>query len=345
MGGVFWVKSRRHAGTSVSFCMIARNAGKTLPACLASVQYLADEFIVVDTGSTDDTTNVARSFGAKVIAVRWANDFAAARNVYIHAARCAWVLSLDADELLGPDVDPARVRSGLSENPNTAFVLTVKNYFVMRDWPCPMAPSEYGGEIEPGIGWTPSRTIRLFSQKAGMSYRYPIHESLLPSVSALGMKIRRCDIPILHTGSLTTSATKRSMYRELALLKIAQHPRYSLGYLELALIYIADGDLTKADGMLVKCIGLDPFCLRAYYHWICLALIKGNPSKALRRARFALRVFPKSSDIKYALGLAELGLGNTSGGLASLAPSLKKMSLPLDHWKPSAHKVIATFSG
>src|SRR5260370_37189051 len=85
----------------VSFCMIVRNGAATLSACLRSVAALCDELIVVDTGSDDDSPEIARSFGARVVHTRWPGDFSAARNVYLEHARCPWVLSLDADEVLG----------------------------------------------------------------------------------------------------------------------------------------------------------------------------------------------------------------------------------------------------
>src|SRR5215813_4274569 len=112
----------------VSFCMIVRNGAATLPACLRSVAALCDEFIVVDTGSDDDSPEIARSFGARVIHSRWPGDFSAARNVYLEYARCPWVLSLDADEVLG-DVDRDDFIRALGRHPTTAFLLRIRHYF------------------------------------------------------------------------------------------------------------------------------------------------------------------------------------------------------------------------
>lgn len=84
----------------ISLCMIVKNEADNLARCLTSVRGAADELIIVDTGSTDDTIAIARSFGAAVISFPWTGDFAAARNAGLEKARGTWILVLDADEEL-----------------------------------------------------------------------------------------------------------------------------------------------------------------------------------------------------------------------------------------------------
>jgi glycosyltransferase involved in cell wall biosynthesis/Tfp pilus assembly protein PilF len=83
---------------SVSFALIVRNEEAKLPACLESIASIAGEIIVVDTGSTDRTKQVAAGFGAKVFEFPWIDDFAAARNECIRHAAGEWIFWLDADE-------------------------------------------------------------------------------------------------------------------------------------------------------------------------------------------------------------------------------------------------------
>lgn len=78
----------------VSLCMIARNEAHSLPTCVASVADLVDEIIVVDTGSADDTREVAGQMGAKVHDFDWIDDFAAARNESLRHATGDWILWL-----------------------------------------------------------------------------------------------------------------------------------------------------------------------------------------------------------------------------------------------------------
>lgn len=106
----------------ISVCMIVKNETAHLERCLQSVQALASEIIVVDTGSTDDTRDIARQFGAHVIEAPWDDDFSKARNISLEAASQPWILVIDADETLPnatqealramwPNLDPKAVYS------------------------------------------------------------------------------------------------------------------------------------------------------------------------------------------------------------------------------------------
>ncbi|MBD1921232.1 glycosyltransferase [Microcoleus sp. FACHB-831] len=84
----------------LSLCMIVKNERENLPRCLASVKSYVDEIIVVDTGSQDNTPEIALKYGAKISYFEWCDDFAAARNYAISQAAGEWILMLDADEEL-----------------------------------------------------------------------------------------------------------------------------------------------------------------------------------------------------------------------------------------------------
>jgi tetratricopeptide (TPR) repeat protein len=92
--------------TKLSLCAIVKNEEKFLPRCLASVEDVVDEIIVLDTGSTDKTVEIAEQAGAKVYHFSWCDDFAAARNEALKYVRGEWVLVLDADEVLTAEIVP-----------------------------------------------------------------------------------------------------------------------------------------------------------------------------------------------------------------------------------------------
>lgn len=96
---------------TISLCMIARNEEHFIEGCLASVEGVVHEMIVVDTGSTDRTIELARAAGARVLHATWSDDFAAARNVGVDAATGTHVLVLDADERLAPNMGPNLLKS------------------------------------------------------------------------------------------------------------------------------------------------------------------------------------------------------------------------------------------
>ena len=86
----------------LSVCLIAKNEERFIDGCLQSIRGLADQLILVDTGSTDRTVEIARNHGAEVHFRAWDNDFSAARNAALLHARGDWVLILDADEEVSP---------------------------------------------------------------------------------------------------------------------------------------------------------------------------------------------------------------------------------------------------
>jgi tetratricopeptide (TPR) repeat protein len=88
----------------LSLCMIVKNEQTTLPNCLNSVKDVVDEMVILDTGSTDQTPKIAQEFGAQVYDYQWSNDFSAARNESLAHANGDWILVLDADEQLNPEI-------------------------------------------------------------------------------------------------------------------------------------------------------------------------------------------------------------------------------------------------
>lgn len=90
----------------LSLCAIVRDEEATLASCLRSVRDVADELVVLDTGSRDRTPDIAREWGARVEQFQWCNDFAAARNESLKYASGDWILVLDADEVLVPAIVP-----------------------------------------------------------------------------------------------------------------------------------------------------------------------------------------------------------------------------------------------
>src|SRR5438876_349352 len=86
----------------ISACLIVKNEQRFLRECLRSVQPLVDEIVVVDTGSTDRTKEIALDFGARVFDFKWNDSFAAARNASLRHARGEWIIVVDSDECIRP---------------------------------------------------------------------------------------------------------------------------------------------------------------------------------------------------------------------------------------------------
>lgn len=145
----------------LSVCMIVGNEEDALPGCLRSVHGIADELIVVDTGSKDDTISIAKDFGAKVYHFKWCDDFAAARNESLKHATGDWILQMDADEELLLSSIP-HVRDCMSRP-------TVLYYLIRCD---------NGLRCLPRFHWF----SRLFRRHPKVRYHRPYHEGIECSI-------------------------------------------------------------------------------------------------------------------------------------------------------------------
>lgn len=94
----------------ISVCMIVKDEEELLPECLESIKDWVDEIIVVDTGSTDKTIEIAKSFGAVIHEMEWKDDFAECRNYSISKATNDWIFIIDADERVASGDGEAMVK-------------------------------------------------------------------------------------------------------------------------------------------------------------------------------------------------------------------------------------------
>jgi len=152
---------------TLSVVLITLNEEANLPATLESVKPLVrdghGEIIVVDSGSTDRTLEIARSFGAKVFIEPW-KGFAAQKNSALDKASCDWALQLDADEPLEAGL-AAEMQAALASNPQfQGFWIPRKNFFLGR-W------------IRRG-GFYPDPKLRLIRRGAGRFEEYGAHPTI-----------------------------------------------------------------------------------------------------------------------------------------------------------------------
>ena len=120
--------------TKLSLCMIVKNEEKFLEQCLNSVRELVDEIVIVDTGSTDKTKEIAAKFTNKIFDFQWCDDFSAARNESLKHATGDWILVLDADETIAwKDLSEIRKLIDDADASVSGFVLLQRNYVSSLD--------------------------------------------------------------------------------------------------------------------------------------------------------------------------------------------------------------------
>jgi len=199
----------------ISLAMIVKDEQATLAHSLESVRRLVDEMIIVDTGSSDGTIDIAKRFGAQIHHFKWRDDFAAARNESLKHCTGDWALILDADEAIDP-LDHEKIKNACRNPFADAYELTNRNYtytstvrshdvgavpnrlyeFIKTDKPV------YGEGRDLPFYADLAGSIRLTRMFSGLAFSERIHETLGKSLASHGKTIKPLDAVIHHYGTL-----------------------------------------------------------------------------------------------------------------------------------------------
>ncbi|RJR45968.1 MAG: glycosyltransferase [Desulfobacteraceae bacterium] len=192
------IKSLDKASHSISLCMIVKNEEKYLEECLTSVRECADEIIVVDTGSSDRTVEIARSFHAEVFLHPWENDFSKHRNQSLGYAGGEWILWMDADERLEPG-GSSSIREAVTLQDADSLLLTMVCFFDNRT----------------RQSW--NNAIKLFRNHRGIHFEGIVHNRVVGCQST-----KFCPAKIYHLGyDIGAEDVRKKFLRTSTLLRRA----------------------------------------------------------------------------------------------------------------------------
>lgn len=203
--------------SSLSLCMIVRNEAFFLRDCLSQAAPHVDDIVIVDTGSSDNTRDIAREFTDRLYEFEWRDDFAAARNHALERADGDWIIVLDADEVIAPE-DWQRLRALIAETDRDAFFLTQYNYSVEpldRDWVPLASKTAYSRHYK---GYRPNPIARLFRNREDIRYQGRVHEVIDRSLAPGSWEV--LDIAIHH--HMDEDPSKMKVDRQLNYLRIIE---------------------------------------------------------------------------------------------------------------------------
>lgn len=174
--------------TSISLCMIVRDEEASLDACLSSVKDIADEIIIVDTGSIDKTKEIASKYTDKIYDFEWIDDFSAARNFSFSKATKEYIMWLDADDIISDE--------------NRKRILALKNKALYAD----MYVFTYNYATDPNGAVTVKQYVeRLLKRASSPKWIGEVHEYIPQGDKSIEMRL---DIEIDHRHIKTTSNTR-----------------------------------------------------------------------------------------------------------------------------------------
>jgi len=282
---------------SISLCMIVKDEEKHLARCIGSARPAVHEIIVVDTGSSDRTREIAKAFGASVLSFPWTGDFSAARNFGLKNAAGAWILVLDADEVISAsDYDEIRRSVAAAAGKRQAWSVMTRNYTTKVNAQGWTANDGVYPDEEAADGWHPSWKVRLFPRHPDIRFSGEVHEMVEKSLLAAHVSVHKARFVIHHYGGLEQDerqvTEKRRRYFEIGMQKLKQNPDDLIALTELAVQAGEIGSFEEAIRLWDRVLELMPDNSEALFN-------KGYALMGLLRYDEALIVSEK------VLGLAE----------------------------------------
>jgi GT2 family glycosyltransferase len=301
----------------VSLCMIVKNEEANLPECLASVAGLVDEVIVVDTGSTDRTREVAARFGAKVYDFTWVDSFAAARNESLRHATGQYAFWMDADDRLD-EANRHKLRelfARLDGRPG-AYVMS-----------CLCLPDPTNQNP------TAVHHVRLFPNCPEVRWRYRVHEQILGALRQARVTVHFTDIIIHHAGYQDTALRQRKLQRDLRLLELErqEQPDDPFTLFNLGATYQELGRIEEALPLLRRSLDLsqpgDSIVRKLYSLLVHGLRILGQSVEALALCQQGLQVCRDDVELLFNEASLRQERGDTAGAEACL---LRALEVPAD---------------
>lgn len=290
----------------LSLCMIVRDNERTLDDALNSAKPWVDEMVVVDTGSTDATVQIAESAGAKVFEFPWCDDFAAARNESLRHARGDWLFWMDSDDTLSED-NGHKLRA-------------------VVDSATPESPMGYVLQVYCGDGQTQGFTVvdhvKLFRNLPGIHFEGRIHEQVLPSIRGLGGEVGWTDIYVNHSGAdYSPEGLTRKLERDLRILEkdLEDRPDHPFVWFNLGMTQGNAGEHRAAVESFSRCIALsdtgESHLRKAYALFVGSLEHLGEHDEAQRRCWEGLGRFTGDPELLFLSG----NLAQKSGRLLDAA--------------------------
>jgi tetratricopeptide (TPR) repeat protein len=293
---------------SISLCIIAKNEESNIGDCLDSAATLFDEVIVLDTGSTDRTREIAREKGAKVFDFPWIDHFAAARNACLDHATGDWIFWLDADDRLD-ETNREKLRQHFAGLPAGNVAYSMK---------CRCLPDPVTGTA------TTVDHVRLFRNHPRIRWRYRIHEQILGAVRDSGGEVLWADVVILHTGYTDPDLRRRKLQRDLRLLEMerADQPHDPFTLFNLGTSYCELGRQDEALPLLEECLARshpgDSIVRKLYALMANCHLHRGRIDEALRVVLAGQGVCHDDEELLFLEGIIRTDKGDLQGAKIAL---------------------------
>ena len=281
-------------GGELTLCLIVRDEAEFLGDCLAAAAPICDDIVVVDTGSTDATKDIARSYTDRVYDYPMGNDFSAARNAALSYVNTEWVLFPDADERF-PATDLAKIPDLLAAaGPRVhGFSVLRYNFFATG-------------------GFYSNRLVKLMRNRPHIRFRRRVAESVRRVILDAGGEIVQAPVMLNHFGytrPLGVRIAKARRYLDLLTEHLAEHPQDARMLCQAAMMLRALGRLDEGLDSTRRAIAMAGSSASIWYHHAHMLRAAGYAEEALDAYQNAWRIDPGSATFANMVGVMQLSLG------------------------------------
>lgn len=246
----------------ISAIYLVKNEEQFLELSLGSVRPYVSEVIVVDTGSTDKTLEIAERLGIQCHHYHWNNDFSAARNFAATKATKEWIFFVDGDEIVDESFWPQLQL--LINNPSIHSIgVLQRNYSddsQLTGWQ-PFKKSQAEG-VKPWRdfqGYVDNIMYKIYRNHLGIEWSGVVHETIIHSCRKKGLHWQESSLLLHHLKELKPRVfqeAKKSYYHALALEKLKQEPWHENSWYEMAVSYVNQGQFLAAEGCLERALSM-----------------------------------------------------------------------------------------
>ncbi len=269
--------------------MIVKNEEHYLQGCLASARPFVDEIVIVDTGSTDATVEIAKKYGAKIFTFAWTGNFSSARNESLKHSTGDWILYLDADERI---IDGGQLKKLVSNQQIWAYTLLVSGKVNL--------PS---GTVDQVMAYP-----RLFRRHPKIQFEGHVHEQITPSIIRFGKKIVCSDAVIEHLGyGVSVDVNIEKTKRNIVLLKkqLEKQPNDEYAKYQLGNSHVVLKEYDQAEPLLQSIVRssilANSIKSSIYNLFVEIALSKNDYDEAEQCCRNSLKIIPAQTMARWFL--------------------------------------------
>lgn len=253
------MKNNQKNTSLIGILILSYNSIKTIGDTIQSVLKIADQIIVVDSGSVDGTIELATKMGCEIYFRKWTDNFAEQRNFALNHMRTDWILMLDSDEYIS-NFDLDLFKNIIEDNKVGGINFKIKNY------------------VDNSNALYYHRYTRMFRNEQGFKFEGKIHEQIKESIENKGYSIFESDFEITHTGYSEINEDKLERNLKMLVEEGNYNPNDDFVKYHLASTYFAKSDLENAENIFLYLLSSNQLSIEQK-DWVNIRLAQINLRK------------------------------------------------------------------